>query len=781
MDDKILPLLRSTKSARTTRAATACSFLIAATFVMTSVGADCAQDDATFAGPFPSWTNVRTGYGAKGDGRADDTTALQAALDGLSASTPVLYIPAGTYRITRTLKLPARIYVSVIGENPTTTKIVWDGESAGARSAMLHLDGVAYSRIDRLTFDGRNKAEVAVDESWSMNGHYFDTGNQYADDTFENVGIGFRCGNLGAGCAETSMLRDRFVADSVTGIAMKNFNALDMFVWDSLFKDDAVGATNVPGAGNFHVYRSIFERSTSSDIVIGNTGLFNFRYDYSIGSNRFISTGATNNPANITIDHDTILDSANTTTIAVGNFGPVLLLDNTIRTLPGVTAGPVVTASGFSRTETDLFSMGNTFTVSSPTRASGHYHTIDDTVVDRSTVNPAIPALPPTPPNDMPTTFEVPPGSTAVQIQQIIDAATSSTAPRPVVHIPAGSYRIDATLEVPANREMEIIGDGYNSRLTWGGKTAGPVVHLGGPSKATLREISVSGNAHFADGIDVDNADQPDSRIFMESAFLNGSYTNLFIDELERTNVELHDFEHSDARNDSNSAVSVKVMSGRNGIVGRWNGGRVDIFAGASSGNNVSYGVSGDVHVGVWDVWYDAGGGGGQQIARVIGASTFTYAGSAMYQSKCTASPSISFHNFRGTAALLDLSMSCNVAVSGDGTNAKIAAIGLVSAESNFFTDESRPASKSEFLNDQTTVSPLPMSGSSEIAEKGPPDAAFLTAALTQSRNEHPTVLTPLPKGVTDVRFYRVFVDAAINGIHLEAARAATTGPRNSP
>src|SRR5437867_1509292 len=62
-----------------------------------------------FVGPFSNWMNAKTGCashaGAVGDGNADDTTALQNCLNALSSTTPVLWIPAGTYKITSALSL----------------------------------------------------------------------------------------------------------------------------------------------------------------------------------------------------------------------------------------------------------------------------------------------------------------------------------------------------------------------------------------------------------------------------------------------------------------------------------------------------------------------------------------------------------------------------------------------------------------------------------------------------------------------------------------------------
>ncbi len=53
-----------------------------------------AQADE-FVGPFPSWTNVKTVYGAVADGTADDTAAIQQGLDelGKPGHSPVLFFP----------------------------------------------------------------------------------------------------------------------------------------------------------------------------------------------------------------------------------------------------------------------------------------------------------------------------------------------------------------------------------------------------------------------------------------------------------------------------------------------------------------------------------------------------------------------------------------------------------------------------------------------------------------------------------------------------------------
>ena len=69
-------------------------------------------------------------FGAKGDLETDDTDAIQSAINAIkienkdSYSPPlggIVYFPAGTYRITRTISLPA--FVQICGEDPQTSTI----------------------------------------------------------------------------------------------------------------------------------------------------------------------------------------------------------------------------------------------------------------------------------------------------------------------------------------------------------------------------------------------------------------------------------------------------------------------------------------------------------------------------------------------------------------------------------------------------------------------------------------------------------------------------------
>ena len=65
---------------------------------LTPTSGNAADAVHTSALAAASRVNARQ-HGAKGDGKADDSKALQAALDAAQTSGPICYVPAGLYRL----------------------------------------------------------------------------------------------------------------------------------------------------------------------------------------------------------------------------------------------------------------------------------------------------------------------------------------------------------------------------------------------------------------------------------------------------------------------------------------------------------------------------------------------------------------------------------------------------------------------------------------------------------------------------------------------------------
>ena len=106
---------------------------------------------------------------AKGDGKTDDTAAIQACFDMLSSptGTPVggtVFLPAGQYVVTSTLKLFKVLGGTVIGTGETTV-LIWRGKKGG-NSTVIWSDGITRSRMIGFVLDGREGADFGVDH-WS--------------------------------------------------------------------------------------------------------------------------------------------------------------------------------------------------------------------------------------------------------------------------------------------------------------------------------------------------------------------------------------------------------------------------------------------------------------------------------------------------------------------------------------------------------------------------------------------------------------------------------------
>lgn len=80
------------------------------------------REEVRLLPPQETWRNVRD-WGAMGNGKHDDTAALQRALD---EGGPI-YLPQGLYRVTDTLQM--RPDSALIGMNPISTQLVLDENS----------------------------------------------------------------------------------------------------------------------------------------------------------------------------------------------------------------------------------------------------------------------------------------------------------------------------------------------------------------------------------------------------------------------------------------------------------------------------------------------------------------------------------------------------------------------------------------------------------------------------------------------------------------------------
>jgi hypothetical protein len=529
-----------------------------------------------------------------------------------------------------------------------------------------------------------------------------------------------------------------------------------------LFDECEIGLTNTEGAGNFHVYQSVFRRSAVSDMSIGNTGGFSARDNYSIGSKAFFVGGGTNNPATINIQRNTILDPRDAAAIRFGNQGPGLILDNVVRSRQEA-VGPVISWASFLNA--DVTSVGNLFTVPNPVESNGRLISIDDRVIARAAINGLEPALPGTPRNLQRRVFEIQPGSDGGAIQAAVIAAARESGRRPIVHIAHGTYSIADTITIPAS-DLQLIGDGYGTTLRWTGSGAGPVMRIVGPSKATLREIQIDGQGR-GDGIVVENADQPGARVYMEQAQLRaGKRTDLLVDALDHVDIQLENIGFAY----SPEAVSIKVLGGPMLAAGGETGGRTNIFSGASSGNRISIEVSSGGRLLVRDLWYEGGAGSG--FARIHGRAIFSIEGARISSPVNQDPAAFAVESLDGRAAILTTDIDDRIMVSGEGSRASVMALGVLGEQrsSKYFADTSVPSARARLINSRQ-LSLLPGVRSAPTANVGAPDSALIAKMLSHTREQKPFPLKALPADVTDFRLFRVWIANGTNNIRIAARR----------
>ena len=547
-------------------------------------GSHVEMDNVEVLSPFLSWANAKTIYRAQGDGKTNDSPALQAALDDLGrvGKEGVLYLPPGTYILKSTItynavpqyivppvvpgmsQQPAGNFgVRIVGDSPSTTILKWEGPAGEPMIIQNGGYGISYSRM---TLDGQGTAGYGIAQWWDTTSKtYQATFSEHVDMVFQDMGIGIMGGQESSGYgqldSEGQVRRVTFLRMKYAGLDLGSFNADDWWIFDSQFIDCARGVTSdfslctpdlktktclsgtTNGAGGFYVYRSLFLNSSIADISFDNTKWFSMYDNVSIGSAQFFVSGDTSAPAEVIMKGNRIINTTNSVSIYNGNIGPLILIDNEIRS-SNPTDTPVESSNINFGVPSNVFSTGNQYTVPPGNfikhKPSDRIVSMGDTQVAASSISTCQPntttvqsqcapltILPATPSLVTREVFEVPAGASGPQIQDAINAAAKAAnagVDNPVVHLPPGQYQIYQTLVIPAQTRMQISGDSSTTEINWLGPKGGSIFQLNGPSYATLRNMYLFDNfqTNLANAITITQADQPGGRIFLEGNVLTG-------------------------------------------------------------------------------------------------------------------------------------------------------------------------------------------------------------------------------------------------------------------
>jgi hypothetical protein len=445
------------------------------------------------------WIDAKTDVrpAARGDGIADDTAAIQTALNriGKAPGDPkVVYLPPGTYRITRTLSLTKRNGGMLIGHG-RDTRLVWDGVAGGR---MFWSNGASRQSYIGLVWDGAGKAAVGIDHDSKT---LYETRVMHEYMEFRGFTVaGIRVGHDQKSSSAEMLYSNLKFENNENGVLILQWNDYNNVFEGCLFINN--GYAIRAEKGNVTVRDSRFERSRKSDLFL-STHSNSVRRVVSSGSNTFIRTvrgPIANGPLRV---EDSRIDGWHNRDGAIITElrGPVILFDVTFTRPPGKTPpirldnprymNQIAILSNVVSRETsstiDEGTNGTVYRVPSG-REDGARIPISQTFL-RGTVT--------LPRSILDIKRDCGAKGTAatndtIAIQRCFDKA-SATKEITEVYFPSGVYRVSKTLEVHSGAQYRINGTGWHSQIIWSGHSAGTVLHVHDPDGLVVEHLALGG------------------------------------------------------------------------------------------------------------------------------------------------------------------------------------------------------------------------------------------------------------------------------------------------
>lgn len=475
------------------------------------------------------WLNVKNApFNAVGNGVADDTAAIQAALTAAGAEysyTRTVYLPPGTYKITAALNWQGTNTPWTLGADGAAligcgrdTTIRWAGASGGT---MFYSNGVTCTRYIGISWDGNNLAGAAYTHIPNST-HYYEGRIRHEHEAFRNFTVG---GTYVSG-------RTLPAAAIITGVSGQTEPTAETLIWNCFFGNCTNGIIVGYEVGNCYqwfvngcefencgtgisapcgkmvICDNHFEGSTVRDFYT-KEGL-----DHSVsrctshGSNSFFTVGWGGSPTPVSIQ-DCWVDSWTSTVSAVdlGSRGTTLVFD-CMFTNPPNSAPPIrlsnpsdclarllVSNNYCSPTVTSLVAPGPLSTML--TIPPGSFGSTIGALSSATTT-----FLQTTWPADSthiidvtaaPYNVDKTGGIDATNALQSAITAAASANNGSIVYLPVGMYKVTSTLVVTGSN-YTIQGSGRNTILNWCGADNSIVMSVTSPNNISLEQFHIYAN-----------------------------------------------------------------------------------------------------------------------------------------------------------------------------------------------------------------------------------------------------------------------------------------------